>query len=128
MSNEELREAVARFNRRQKIQVKMAGGRVAEVTAAVRGPWAIHRDVSISDDGAIRRSREWWSLTHIPTGRWVDRCDYRAPLAVLADRLDEVGDWSSSDPKELPTEQGLKVARKWSKEAEEMEYRTWRRW
>jgi hypothetical protein len=73
------------------------------VRAAVWGPWAIHQYPG--GYGNV--------LTHIPTGLPVAYSLFDSHLAEFALALNALGDWSSSNPADLPLAQARELLRQW---------------
>jgi hypothetical protein len=76
-----------------------------DVPALVRGPWAICRSF-------YKKKPRQYALVHVPSGKTGAYHQDRRELAVLAERLNALGDWSASDPKEL-IDPGRKIVREW---------------
>jgi hypothetical protein len=99
-------EATERFNRKARVELRCtANARVWKV-------WAIYEEVDL-----------WGiphcTLIHIPTGLRVATCQGRyghGILAVLASRLDALGDWSSSKRTKLPLERARAILNQWKDE------------
>jgi hypothetical protein len=99
-------EALCRFNQKAGVELRLQGER-RMVSAQVWKVWAIHEAVDL----------EWipeYTLTHIPTGLRVTTHLSPSALAVLAARLDALGDWSSSKREELPLERAQEILKEWN--------------
>jgi len=108
MNFDEQIEALCNFKRKARIPIHYEGGR-RKARARVWKVWAIHRSVY---GGMLPE----YTLTHIPTGLQVATHYSQGALAVLAVRLDALGDWSGSDRTELPLATGKEVYEQWKQE------------
>jgi hypothetical protein len=108
MTFDEQIDALCNFNRKARVPIYHEGGR-RKARARVWKVWAIHRSVYCS-------GLPEYTLTHIPTGLQVATHYSQGALAVLAVRLDALGDWSSSDRNELPLDAGKEVYKQWKQE------------
>jgi hypothetical protein len=107
MTFDEMMEALSNFAREEDVEIQLLGGLRKVLRARVWKVWAIHRTIGREKD---------CTLTHIPTGLRVARHYLEGTLAVLAVRLDALGDWNSPRREELPLRHGRKVLKQWSKE------------
>jgi hypothetical protein len=108
MKFDEQVDALCNFNRKARIELRLEGGR-RKARARVWKVWAIHRSV-------YYEGLPDYTLTHIPTGLQVAKHYSQGALAVLAVRLDALGDWSSLDRRKLPLERGKEVLEQWKHE------------
>ncbi len=108
MTFDEQIDALCNFKRKARIPIHYEGGR-RMARARVWKCWAIHR--SVYCEGLPD-----YTLTHIPTGLQVATHYSQGALAVLAARLDALGDWNSPKREELPLRHGRKVLKQWEKE------------
>jgi hypothetical protein len=107
MTFDEMMEALSNFAREEDVEIQLLGGLRKVLRARVWKVWAIHRTIG---------REKGYTLTHIPTGLRVARHHLEGTLAVLAVRLDALGDWNSPKREELPLRHGRKVLKQWSKE------------
>jgi hypothetical protein len=109
MTYDEMMEALSNFAREEEVEIQLSGGR-RRLRARVWKVWAIHRTIGREKD---------CTLTHIPTGLLVAKHYLECTLAVLAVRLDALGDWNIANREKLPLEllrHGRKVLKQWRKE------------
>jgi hypothetical protein len=109
MTYDEMKEALSHFAREEEVEIQLLGGR-RKVRAWVWKVWAIHRTIGMEKD---------YTLTHVPTGLLVAKHHFKYTLAVLAVRLDALGDWNIAKREKLPLEllrNGRKVLKQWRKE------------
>jgi hypothetical protein len=99
--------ALSRF-KRSRIRLTLSDASTAEVSAVVRGPWAIHRNLG--------ERRRIFSLTHLPTSLRAADHEDRGELALLSERLDALGSWETASlPKQL-LKAGNKLVWQWRRE------------
>ena len=109
MTFDEMMEALSHFAREEEVEIQLLGCR-RRVRARVWKVWAIHRTIGTEKD---------YTLTHAPTGLLVAKHYFEYTLAVLAVRLDALGDWNIAEREKLPLEllrNGRKVLKQWKKE------------
>jgi hypothetical protein len=114
MTLAEQSNALSLFSKKARIRYYLEDGEARTVRAMVWRNWAIH-------PSSRWRINYEYALTHIPTGYCAATHSSRGALAVLAVRLDTLGDWSSSKLDELPIERGTEVLRQWEREVENIE-------
>jgi hypothetical protein len=110
MTYDEMREALSNFAREEEVAIQLLGGLRRVLRARVWKVWAIHRTIGMEKN---------YTLTHIPTWLWVAEHYLECTLAVLAVRLDALGDWNIANREKLPLEllrNGRKVLKQWKKE------------
>jgi hypothetical protein len=102
-------DALRRFNKEARVEIQLLGGLRKVRVRVVWKVWAIHRS-------SVWREKVLHADAH-PNG--ATGCEHYLAgyaLAVLAVRLDALGDWNSPKREELPLRHGRKVLKQWSKE------------
>jgi len=114
MTRKEQSSALSLFGKKARIRYYLESGEARMVRAIVWRDWAIH-------PSSLWRINYEYALTHIPTGYCAATHSSRGALAILAVRLDTLGDWSSPKLDELPIERGTEVLRQWEREVANIE-------